>query len=262
MKNKDIKIIFVDIDWTLLDHKNHCFDHKSIRALNKARRRGYKVFICTARPYHSVKQINIFKYIKVDGCVYASGAMVTVNNKTIYKNVIPLDILYGVCEAVERNNLTMECTLEDDRFLIAPEDEYVHSCFASYFEEMPDVRDYHDNEVVSLLLFAPRNIENKLKREMPKGVNFERFHECGVDVYYKKHDKSDGVKKVLEHYGFTKEEAMSIGDDYGDIPMFNNTGISVCMNNGKQEAKKEATFVTKDVWDHGVYHALKQYKII
>lgn len=262
MKNKDIKIIFVDIDWTILDHKNHRFDIKSIKALKRAQKRGVKVFICTARPFHSVSQTGLFNLIKPDGCVYANGAMVTIDNKVIYKNIIPLDVLYGVAETTLKYNLTMECTLEDGRILIAPKDEYVDACFSVFYEEMPEVGDYHDKEVVSILLFAPKHLEQQMKEEMPKGVEWARFHDSGVDVYYKKHTKADGVKVVLDHYGYLKENSMSFGDDYGDIPMFESTGISVCMNNGKDKAKEYSSFTTKNVWESGVKYALKLYKII
>lgn len=262
MKNKNIKAIFVDIDWTILDHKNHRFDMKSIKALKKAQKRGIKVFLCTARPYHSVEQTGVFKIFKPDGAVYASGAMSSVNGNTIYKNIIPLDILYGMCESTLKCGLTLECTLEDGRFLIAPEDEYVHACFATFFEEMPDVDDYHDKEVVSILLFCPKDKEKQLKQLMPKETKWFRFHDSGVDLCYKTHQKSDGIKLILDYLGIPKEQSMSFGDDSGDIAMFMATGIGVAMNNGKPDTKAAATYVTKDVWDSGVYHALKAYKIV
>ena len=262
MKNKDIKIIFVDIDWTLLDHKNHRFDIKSIKALKKAQKRGVKVFICTARPYHSVNQTGLFNLIKPDGCIYASGAMVSVGENIIYKNIIPSDKLDGIAKAIRKFNLTMECTVADGRFLIAPKDEYVDSCFSVFFEEMPDVDDYHDKEVVSVLAFVPKSLNNKVKKELPEGIEWNRFHDSGVDVYCKKHDKSHGVKLVLEYFNIPKENSMSFGDDFGDIPMFENTRISVCLKNGKEEVKECATFVTKNVWESGVRYALKHYKVV
>ena len=260
MKNKDIKILFVDIDWTILDHKNKRFDMKSIKGLKKAQKRGIKVFLCTARPYHSVEQTGLFKIFKPDGAV--SGAMVCVEGKTIYKNIIPHNILYPIAESTIKHGLTMECTLENGRFLIAPKDDYVDACFSIFFEEMPEVGDYHNQEVVSILLFCPKDKEKQLKKEMPDGVKWFRFHDSGVDVCYKTHQKSDGVVMALNHLGLLKEQSMSFGDDFSDISMFNATGIGVALNNGKEEAKKAANYVTKEVWKHGVYHALKTYKII
>ena len=262
MKNNDIKVIFVDIDWTILDHKNHRFDTRSIRALKKAQRRGIKVILCTARPFHSVEQTGLFKIFKPDGAIYASGAVVNIEGNSIYKNKIPLDILYRICEPTIEMGLTLECTIEHDRFLIAPKDQYVDACFATFFEEMPEVQDYHDQEVVSILLFCPKDKEKELKSKMPESVKWFRFHESGVDVCYKTHNKGDGIKLTLEYLGIPKEASISFGDDWGDIHMFNETGIGVALNNGKEEVKAAATFVTKNVWEAGVRYALKKYKII
>ena len=98
----------------------------------------------------------------------------------------------------------MLTSVADGRFLIAPKDEYVDSCFSVFFEEMPDVDDYHDKEVASVLAFVPKFLNNEVKKELPEGIEWNRFHDSGVDVYYKKHDKSHGVKLVLEYFNIPK----------------------------------------------------------
>ena len=64
MQNKQIKILFVDIDWTILDHtNNHTYDKDSLLALCEAQKRGVKVFYCTARPLYSLNAIFIKIFI-------------------------------------------------------------------------------------------------------------------------------------------------------------------------------------------------------
>ena len=264
MKNQNIKIIFVDIDWTILDHRNgkHKFDKKSIRGLKKAQKRGVKVFFCTARPFHSIDQIGAFKLIKPDGYVCCNGAMAVVNDKVIYKSIIPHDVLHKLCEVSISKNVVMECIQDFDRFLTIKENKYVEYVYESFYEDMPNVRDYKDKDVISILLFAPREMDDELKKEFPKHISYYRFHDFGVDVLYEPHEKAIGLNKVLDYLNIDKEDTISFGDDYGDISMFNATGISVALNNGKDEVKAVATYVTKDVWKHGVYYGLKHYKII
>ena len=55
---------------------------------------------------------------------------------------------------------------------------------------------------------------------------------------------------------------MAFGDDYGDIPMFEEVGLSVTLENGKDEGKQKADYVTKAVSKSGVAYALKHFNII
>ena len=48
------KIVFFDIDWTLYDHKNHCWPASALSSIHTLQAEGIKVVLCTARPFHSM----------------------------------------------------------------------------------------------------------------------------------------------------------------------------------------------------------------
>lgn len=262
MRNKDIKIIFVDIDWTLYDHKAKKWDTKSIKALKKCQKRGYKVVVNTARPYHSAKQFGVFDMFKPDGYIVCNGGLVVMDDKIIYQNKLSKEDLYKVCEVVLARGRTMECFTKDDAFLIAPENEYVHRVFDIYYEDMPEVRDYHNQEVIACAYFGPVTDDHDMKKSIPSHLHYSRYTDSGVDISTMPHLKGDGVDALLAHLNIDKKHTISFGDDYGDIHMFEHTGIGVAMGNGKAEVKQAATFVSKEVWNHGVYYGLKQFKLI
>ena len=72
---ENIKIIFVDIDWTILNHDIHDWDYDSLAALKKAQEKGILIYLCTARPYDSVLNTGIFDYLKPDGIICTNGAV-------------------------------------------------------------------------------------------------------------------------------------------------------------------------------------------
>lgn len=47
-----------------------------------------------------------------------------------------------------------------------------------------------------------------------------------------------------------------------DIPMFKACGISVAMDNGNDEVKQAASYVTDDVDQDGLYNAFEYLKLI
>lgn len=263
MENSEIKIIFVDIDWTILDHKNnHKFDIESLLALQEAQKKGIKVFYCTARPLYSLDQIGALDILKPDGFVTANGGVVMIDDKIIHSEPIPKDIYERCCEVANKYGYNMLCAETKDCFLLKEKDKYIDEYFKVYYEPLPKVSDYKNKEVISIILFTTSDMDETFKNEFPKDIVYFRYHDCAVEVVDKEHYKGTGVKKTLEYYGYTKDNAMSIGDDYGDISMFDETSISVAVGNAKEEVKQAAKYVTKEVSENGVKEALIHYKII
>ena len=61
------QIIFVDIDWTILDHNKGDFDYDSINKLIELQKEGLLVFLNTARPYDSIYHTGLLKLFHPDG---------------------------------------------------------------------------------------------------------------------------------------------------------------------------------------------------
>ena len=261
---KDYKIIFCDIDWTIFDHSNgdHVFDYESIEALKEAQKKGIKIFFCTARTLHTVNHTKILDLITPDGMILCNGGYAIYNDELIYENPITQSIFEKTCEVVLSHNLTLEASEPFKSFLIAPKTECVDYVFESYNEDVPPVEDYHNRNVISAMIFAGAEYDEILQKELPKEVKYFRFHDFGVDVLDVVHEKGDCVKFIINYFGYKKEQAIAFGDDIPDISMFEAVGTSVCLENGKEEAKLKATMVTTHVWNHGVKEALKKLQII
>ena len=258
---RKIDIAFVDIDWTIFDHSNgnHVFDFESIEALNKLHEQGVKIVICTARAYHSVEQIGILNYLKVDGMIINNGGLIVFDNQIIYQNRISEEKLNAFCEMTLNLGLNVEIIEPFTCSLIKELDQNVLNLFATYQEDMPVVKDYHGQKPVSLLLFAPEEYDDFYLKNLPEGMQYFRFHPYGVDIVEKEHLKGDAVKFVLNYLRIPKEKSISFGDDIPDISMFKETGMSFCLINGKEEAKEAASEVIPEVFNHGVRITLEKY---
>ena len=86
------KIIFMDIDGTLLDHiRYHRVLDSTIEAIQKARANGHKIILCTGRSKSNVLEGMI--PFESDGQIYGAGAMLETKNKLLYHICIPEDDL-------------------------------------------------------------------------------------------------------------------------------------------------------------------------
>ena len=260
---KKKKIIFIDIDWTIYNHLDgHTFDLASISALKEAQNNGDLVIICTARPYHSVKQTGLLDIFIPDGMILSNGGYMLYKNEMIYELRFDNSRYEKIVEVTLKYGLTMEVVEPFDRFLIAPKTDDVDKAFADYYEDMPEVKDYKNAHVVALMLFAEEKYDDILKKEYPNNVLYYRFHENAVDVLDKPHDKGSAVRFAINYFKAKKEDTYAFGDDYGDISMFKEVGTSVALGNAKEEVKEAATLVTTEVWNEGVKSALIKLKII
>lgn len=259
MKNKQIKIIFTDIDWTLFDHHSLKYPRSGLRALNKARKNGYKIIICSARCYKSFSAVKALEKIPHDGYICSGGGIAYVEGKYLYREAINPDIVKQFVERADKLGYELQLIGPTYSFLTLPENDLASGYYKYWLEYHPPVKKYEGEEVTSILLFCLHGQEKDFK-DFP--LYFYRFYDSGVDVTEKPYLKSTGIRAVLDYYGYDKSQALAIGDDIPDVEMFNEVGTSIAMGNGKEECKQHASYITDNIEKHGLKKALKHYKII
>ena len=264
-KNSDIKIIFTDVDWTILNHGHgkHVYDKKSLKALKKAQQNGVKVFISTARPHESLKLTGFFDELKPDGMILSNGAVIFVGDDIIHHDYMKPELVKKVCELAKNRNIVVQFVSEYERWISAPINEDAQHYFDVFFEKIPEIRGYSGENVSGVLLFCQENQDKDIAKEINyPGLDIFRLFPYAIDIREHLVQKSDGIKKVLGHLNLTKDDALALGDDVQDIPMFKLCKYSVAMENGNPKAKEAALHITSHIDRHGVKKALKHFNVI
>lgn len=256
-----IDIVFVDIDCTLLNWSTRppFFDIDSINSLKEAQKKGVLIFFCTARPYHSVKEIKILDIFTPDGMILANGGFVLYKDKILYETIMEKEVFERLCDLAIKLNVNVEGVRRYDCFFIAEEDEAVKQLFNTYPENIPAIEDYHNQDVIGLTLFAQKDLDEKFMSIMPKDSYYFRYHDYGVDVCTVPHVKGEGIKVVLKELDISKNRAMAIGDDLADISMFEEVKYGVAMANGKEEVIKAAKIKAPSIDESGVKYVIEKY---
>jgi len=260
--NNKIKIGFFDIDWTLYDHKLKGWSRSAISSLQSLSDRGFKVIICSARPYHSMKAFGVFDQgVKWDGFISSAGAVSFADGKYLRKVLINQKEIKPFLDFTKKKHATCELVEVEDRKLAFPLTEEAKNFYSVYTEVVPSIVPYEGEEVVGFNLFVGKELDEKYVKAFPH-LLFSRYFDYAVDVYSHPHLKGDGVESVLAHYGFSKEEAIGFGDDYQDISMAEHLGNFVCMGQGVDDLKNVASFVSSPVGEDGVYNGLKHFDLV
>ena len=259
MNKSNIKIIFTDLDWTLFDHNQLKYIESGLKALQKARDNGVKVIICTARCYSSMTRVDALNTIPHDGYICSGGGVAKAGNTYFYRHKLDNNLVRKLLNEFVKRDIVSQLISYNDAFLSKEENDISKIYYDNWLEYRPTVRPYNNEEITSILLFAKEGDEKFLDKYP---VHIFRFFEYGLDITDRPFTKSEGVRAILKHYGYSKDEAAAFGDDIADIDMFNEVKYGVAVGNAKQELKDKAYLVTDHLADDGVEKALIQLGVI
>lgn len=256
-----VKAAFFDLDWTLYDHRSKRWDLASIEAIKGLQSKGVKAFMATARPYASFVPFGALDLgIQWDGYVASSGGLAVLGDEVVFKTVVRKEDVAALITLCRHYHMTMELVGEKERRLLAPLTRSARAYYSVFHETVPSIKDF-SIEAIALLLFMNKKYDARFRKAFPH-LCFYRFFPDAVDVYEVPHRKGDGVEAIIKKLGISKDEAIGFGDDLQDIPMAEAVGTFVAMGNAKEEVKKCASFVTKEVWNEGVKAALEKLQLI
>lgn len=274
------KLIFIDIDGTLFDHKKDDIPESAKEAILNAKSKGHKIFLSTGRPYADIdKEILDFP---LDGMIVSCGAVVYVENKPIYCKTYPQKELINLIQFMLVNNIGFSLDgihknyLSEEAFICLSglmfknnEDSELsrammakNNCFP--FEEM---KEQDLKEVVKISIFT-KNKESceKLFQKIPDSLTGFMYKNNHLDLYngeisIKGLTKATGLKQITSYLNKAIEDTVVIGDSLNDLDILQAAGLSICMGNGADECKKVADFTTKDISDDGLAYALKHFNL-
>jgi len=80
-------------------------------------------------------------------------------------------------------------------------------------------------------------------------------------------DKARGIDLTLKYLRTNNlldesSKSIAIGDGLNDISMLKKCDIGIAMGNSSEQLKSNATFITKEVQEDGLYHAFKKINLI
>jgi Cof subfamily protein (haloacid dehalogenase superfamily) len=254
------KIVFFDIDGTLLDHEKN-LPQKTKEAIFRLRENGVFVAIATGRAPFMFEHLR--EELKVDSYVCFNGQYVVFENEMIYKNSLnnnELERLY----LDSKNNGHPLVFLSDKTMKASVEHHYyIEESLATLKFNHPeyDPGFYKNRDILQSLLFVDTNDERLYIDNYPD-LNFVRWHPYSVDVLPKGGSKAEGIKKMIERLGFAIEDVFAFGDGLNDLEMLQTVGTGIAMGNAVNELKQHAAFITKDVDQDGIWHGLKNLQLI
>ena len=255
-----VKIAFFDIDGTLLELGKTEITAKTRKALCALKQNGIKIGIATGRAFATIP---VFDGIVFDAVLAFNGSFCVADNQIVAKYPIPKDDVQKIIENAKRMGRPVSiATAEDivangsdkdleDYYAIAHHKVNVSEKFAEYVK----------TDVFQIMLGCNLE-ERKHILEGTKNTKLAAWWDRAVDIIPKDGGKGTAIEQVLSHYKFSKEKAIAFGDGENDIDMLLSVGKGIAMGNAAEKVKAIANDICGSVTEDGIYHYLKNHRII
>lgn len=268
---KEIKLIALDLDGTLLDNQKR-LSYKNECALRACIQKGIHIVPCTGRIWNGIPEA----LLNMPGVRY----VITVNGAVIFDQVsrqvlderklalpLALDIIH-----MAKQFETMYDVYVDGRGLA--EEKFMHQLDRYGIE--PPVRQMirATRDVVPDLMEAVKKLgrpvekvncyfgdmeERKRARKAllaRKDIVVSSSLSNNLEINAPEATKGAGMLRLAGMLGINPEETMGIGDGENDITMMQKAGIGVAMGNAGERVKQEADYITLTNDEDGVADAI------
>lgn len=259
------KLIFFDIDGTLLDEKTFTVPKSTLTAIQQAQANGHLCFINTGRPRSTIDKV--ITNIPFDGYICGCGTYIEYHGKTIFHIEIPESLQQAVIQ--KSYEYHMDTVLEGRHAVYFPQNPmhpFVTITEKRYSDEAFPIKKYNQNDIVVFDKYASWYDENSdiesFKKDLGHAFDFIQRDVDFIEVVPTGHSKATGIVKLAEYLNIPVENAISIGDSTNDLPMLTFTKESVAMGNSNPLLFDVVTYITTDIQDNGIYNALKHFNII
>ena len=276
------KLVFLDIDGTLLPPGEMQVPQSALAALHKARANGHKLFLCTGRNLGMTRPLLRHGF---DGYICSAGGYVACGEKVLVDIPMQPAQADGLRKVMGEHGI--ECTLETrdetyggvkmiERFAAHfPSDGTLNS-EAERWKRMMEfgmtirpIEDYNGDPVYKIVYIAG-SMEDLAE---PKRQYADQFVFCennvnpraGVvngELINRKFNKGTGIKAICAHLGVPLSDTIGFGDSDNDLQMTDVVGISYCMANGSENLKKLCDRICPSVREDGIAKAFEELGLI
>lgn len=255
-----IKIIFFDIDNTLIPLGATQIEPKLINALHQLQAKGIKLVLATGRPSFYLPH---FDHIHFDAFLTFNGQYCFNATQTIYANPLSHKDIMTVLENAKQLHKAVALTTSKKL-----EATYYQSELERYFaianQSMSITNDLHAllHQDIYQMMIATKESQDMQVLKHTHHLQIVRWIDFAADIIPLDGGKAKGMEAMIKHYGIHKDETMAFGDGGNDAEMVQFAHIGVAMGNALDQVKAIADYVTSDVDKDGLINAFSHFGLL
>lgn len=255
-----MKLIFFDIDGTLIPDNSIIMPESTKAAIRKARENGHICIINTGRTKRMVRN-DITDQVEFDGFVYGCGTMAVYHGQELFHKPFTVEESHRIIEGLKHHRI--------DAILEGCEENFaqpLEECFAESFKEW--ATEYEKFQYATFDQAAGAFDKMYMRVDKPGDLQgfYEEFRDM-LDFIDREHgfyevvpkgcSKASGIEHMAKLLNVPMEDTVAIGDSNNDLTMLQCVNTSIAMGNSTQNILDIADYVTTDVDKDGIRNALE-----
>jgi|LSQX01.1.fsa_nt_gb Cof subfamily protein (haloacid dehalogenase superfamily) len=265
---ESIKAAIFDIDNTLIDRGYENMPPEVLQAILQLQSNGIETIVATGRGYYFIVD-EIKDELKPNYTVTINGgAIYDKHGELFYHTPMLLEDVNTIITKGRELDLAIGFKAADAVYVMTDYDDYSEKYLHGFRNEKILIdfthREYltdEDSQPVGAFIIGDNEKVEALIPHM-KHTTFVVAYDGAYDIFDQKSGKEIALNEVLKHLNITWDNVIAFGDSANDVNMVKLAKIGVAMGNGTDQIKEIADYVTKPLWDLGIKHALKKYKLI
>lgn len=259
------KILFFDIDGTLLSETTHTIPSSTIEAIKQAKANGHLIFINTGRPFSTID--TCIKNLHPDGYVCGCGTYIRYHDQVLLSKTLSKDKCLDIIKLIKDTNVDGILEGKDSVYF----DKEIRHPSLQMIKQM-----YLANPTFKISTFDDPNISfdkfaiwfdefsdiTKFKEEITKDFEYIVRDKDFGEIVPLGYSKATGIQYLVDYFKMDLDDAYVFGDSFNDKSMLEYVKHSIVMGNGAKELFDLAYYVTTDIEDNGIYNALKYLELI
>lgn len=267
----DKKLLFFDIDGTLVDEKSNAIPESAINALKIAKEKGHYLFINTGRPISLVE--SRIRELNFDGYLCGCGTYISFKDEVLFHNHIPKEVQASVLELFSRYKLQGALEGTEDVFFPNTKKEETHPVVWNFIENYKKshhyVRYFEDENIDfdKFVIFTgeefPKTTEyQSLTKELTKNFEIIDRENDLLELIPLGFTKATCIDYMCNHLGASLDDCYVFGDSTNDAAMLTHVPHSIAMGNSMKEVLDLVSYVTTPTYEDGIYLAMKHFHLI
>lgn len=273
MEDKNIKLIAMDMDGTLLNSRQEVTDY-TVQVIKKAMEKGIYIVPATGRSVNGLpEELTDMQGLRY--CILCNGATVYDLHKqeAIYTNHFSMEEIikllhavmpYDAFRSISKDGKVYSSKEQMEHLGLFELGEYAEDMIRSSRTPVDDLenfirRDGGTSEKMTLY-FAGQEERQRAREDLLERGLYKVVASLGnnLEISLKSCTKGDALRHLADHLNLSRENIMSCGDAENDYEMMMESGIGVVMSNGTDEMKKIADYITDSNDEDGVARAIEK----
>lgn len=254
------KLIFFDIDGTLISKGNQVLGESTKESIRKAQENGHICVVNTGRTWRMVGNW-LPEQTDFDGYLLGCGTMVRYREKVLLHETFPPEESRRIMAALEKYGI--------DALLEGADNNYAKNLTEFQSERFQDhMRRRHPSDCLpweeaagNFDKFFVNEVEAKrmelFQQQFREELSFIDRDRGFWEIAPKGYSKGSAMRFLADRLQIPMADTVAVGDSNNDLEMFQCAGTCIAMGNAVENIKALADFITTDVLEDGIWNALR-----